>query len=81
MSKPEVRARVRELVAIVTQDMFPFANRRNGLRLREVAGATEDGQREFIQRALNEGFDAYETFAREMDDIAVDDATVVKPLP
>ena len=138
VSKPEVRARVRELVAIVTQDMFPFANRRNGLRLREVAGATEDGQREFIQRALKEGFDAYETmvgkyggrysvgdavsmadvcllpqvlqaqlwgiyvlgcdrwpliknvigqlgrieaFAREMDDIAVDDATVVKPLP
>jgi maleylacetoacetate isomerase len=138
VSKPEERARVRELVAIVTQDMFPFANRRNGVRLQEIASATEDGQREFIQRALNEGFDAYETtvgkygrrysvgdalsladvclvpqvlqaqlwgiyvlgcdrwpliknivgqlgrieaFAREMGDIAVDESTIVKPLP
>jgi maleylacetoacetate isomerase len=138
VSKPEEKARVKELVAIVTQDMFPFANRKNGMRLREVAGATEDGQREFIQRALKEGFDAYETmvgkyggrysvgdtvsmadvclvpqvlqaqlwglyvigcerwplirnviwqlgkidaFAREMSDIAVDEVTVVRPLP
>jgi maleylacetoacetate isomerase len=136
--KVEERAQVRELVAVVTQDMFPFANRRNGRRLVEVAGASEDGQLEFIRGMLNEGFDAYEmmlakcggrysvgdvvsladvclvpqvlqaqiwgvfvlgcdrwplikgvlgklsriqAFAREMGDIAVDEETVVKPLP
>lgn len=129
---------MRELVAVVTQDMFPFANRGNGVRLCEVAGATEEGRKEFIRLKLNEGFDAYEAmlvtcggrysvgdevtmadvclvpqvlqaqlwgvfvlgcdrwplmkavvgrlarvraFAREMGDIAVDEETIVKPLP
>ncbi|KAH6870074.1 maleylacetoacetate isomerase maia [Alternaria rosae] len=134
----EERARMRELVAVVTQDMFPFANRGNGVKLCEVAKATEEGRLEFIRVKLNEGFDAYEAmlvkcggrysvgdelsmadvclvpqvlqaqlwgvfvlgcdrwplikavvgrlarvqaFAKEMGDIAVDEETVVKPLP
>jgi maleylacetoacetate isomerase len=60
VGRVEERARVRQLVAVVTQDMFPFANRGNGKALREVAKATEEGRLEFIRGKLNEGFDAYE---------------------
>lgn len=53
------RARVRQLVALVTQDIFPLANRKNVNRIGEIA-RSEDGQLAFVKRALNEGFDAYE---------------------
>lgn len=53
------RARVRQLVALVTQDIFPLANRKNVNRIGEIA-RSEDGQLAFVKRALDEGFDAYE---------------------
>jgi maleylacetoacetate isomerase len=57
--KREQRARIREMVAIVTQDIFPIANRKNANRIREIRDS-EDDQLVFLQRALHEGFDAYE---------------------
>jgi maleylacetoacetate isomerase len=57
--KREQRARIRELVGIITQDIFPIANRKNANRIREIRDS-EDDQLVFLQRALHEGFDAYE---------------------
>lgn len=59
IQEPVQRARVRQLVALVTQDVFPLANRKNVNRIGEIA-RSEDGQLAFVRRALNEGFDAYE---------------------
>ncbi|KAF1944268.1 thioredoxin-like protein [Clathrospora elynae] len=59
VTEVEQRAKVRELVAIVTQDIFPFVNRRNADRIREIRDS-EDDQLAFVTRFLYEGFDAYE---------------------
>jgi maleylacetoacetate isomerase len=58
-TKREQRARIRELVAIVTQDIFPIANRKNANRILGIRNS-EDDQLKFLNRALHEGFDAYE---------------------
>jgi maleylacetoacetate isomerase len=55
----EQRARVRELVALVSQDIFPLANRKNMNRIGEIA-RSEGDQVAFVKRALREGFDSYE---------------------
>ena len=53
------RARVREMIGVVTQDMFPRVNRKTANRVFEIRESLED-QRDFVQTALNEGFDVYE---------------------
>jgi maleylacetoacetate isomerase len=55
----EQKARIREMMAIVSQDIFPIANRKNANRIREIRDSEND-QISFLKVALHEGFDAYE---------------------
>lgn len=55
----EKRARVREMVAVITQDIFPLANRKVADRVGAIRDFDED-KNAFVTTALNEGFDAYE---------------------
>ncbi len=54
------RARVREMVGIITQDIFPRVNRSTAQRVHDIRGS-EDDRREFVHSAINDGFDAYES--------------------
>jgi len=55
----QTRARVRELMYIITSDIFPPTNSRIVTRVRRIRDSPED-EKEFAKTILNEGFAAYE---------------------
>ncbi|KAF2256978.1 maleylacetoacetate isomerase [Trematosphaeria pertusa] len=58
-SQPEARARVRELMYIITSDIFPPTNARIAQRVRGIRNSRDD-QMSFARTIFNEGFTAYE---------------------
>jgi maleylacetoacetate isomerase len=58
-SEPEGRARVRELMYIVTSDIFPPTNAKIARRVKAIRDS-EDDQDEFVKKVMSEGFAAYE---------------------
>jgi maleylacetoacetate isomerase len=61
------RVRVKELVAIVSQDMFPLGNSKIAMRVRAIRDSRDD-QVAFVTKAMTEGFDAYEVFLRKYNE-------------
>lgn len=57
--EPELRARVRELQNIITNDIFPPSNSRIASRVRAIRGERSD-QISFVHAVMNEGFASYE---------------------
>lgn len=58
------RARVRQLVGIVSQDMFPLGNSKIAMRIRAIRDSRND-QMAFVTKAMTEGFDAYEALLKK----------------
>ncbi|KAF2708504.1 Maleylacetoacetate isomerase [Pleomassaria siparia CBS 279.74] len=58
-SQPVERARVRELVYIVTSDIFPPTNSRIATRVRGIRDSKDD-KTAFVTNIMSEGFQAYE---------------------
>lgn len=58
-SQPAERARVRELMYIITSDIFPPTNARIAGRVRALRDSRDD-QMEWAKKIFNEGFTAYE---------------------
>ena len=61
LSDPKARARVRELMYIVTSDIFPPTNSRVAQSVKAVRGEREDAVK-FVHAIMNRGFAAYETY-------------------
>lgn len=61
LSDPKARARVRELMYIVTSDIFPPTNSRVAQSVKAVRGEREDALT-FVRTIMNRGFAAYETY-------------------
>lgn len=59
-SDPEARARVRELMYIITSDIFPPTNARIARKVRAIRDSRED-QNEFVKDVMSKGYTAYET--------------------
>jgi maleylacetoacetate isomerase len=59
LSQPVDRARVRELMYIITSDIFPPTNSRISGRVRKIRDSRDD-KNDFVMKVLNEGFTAYE---------------------
>lgn len=60
-SHPKARARVRELMYIITSDIFPPTNSRVAQSVKAVRGEREDALK-FVRTIMNRGFTAYETY-------------------
>lgn len=60
LSQPVDRARVRELMYIVTSDIFPPTNSRISGRVRKIRDSVDD-KNDFVMKVLSEGFSAYES--------------------
>jgi maleylacetoacetate isomerase len=59
-SQPADRARVRELMYIITSDIFPPTNSRISGRVWKIRDSRDDKD-EFVKKVFNEGFSAYES--------------------
>lgn len=59
----EQRARVRELMAVITQNMYPLAKKETAGRIHEIRNSKSD-EVAFVTAALVEGFDTYETMLK-----------------
>ncbi|KAL5455765.1 hypothetical protein PMIN06_004297 [Paraphaeosphaeria minitans] len=58
-SDPRARARVRELVYVITSDVFPPMNSRIAQMVKGVRGERDDAT-SFVHTIMNQGFTAYE---------------------
>ncbi|KAL5414764.1 hypothetical protein PMIN04_008887 [Paraphaeosphaeria minitans] len=58
-SDPRARARVRELVYVITSDVFPPTNSRIAQMVKGVRGERDDAT-SFVHTIMNQGFTAYE---------------------
>ncbi|PSN63656.1 maleylacetoacetate isomerase [Corynespora cassiicola Philippines] len=57
--RPAERARVRELVHVIAEDMFPLTNARVGRWVKGIGGEEGEWER-WAERVLRRGFEAYE---------------------